>query len=306
MRFICMLVAVLAVSACSSSNDEYMGSRDDIIIENQKAVKAQKKAENDIKIVKEKMTTTTVETVNGEMTSEVQDVSDQIAQEVGAMDTTTMTSPKPVEPKPIANHVPDVPPNARPGECYAKVLVPAVTETVTERIQVSEEQKVLARIVPARYETHTERVKVSEARKYWKQGRGPVEKINTATGEILCLVEEPAQYKTVEKRVMVAPERPEYKVVPAQYDTITKTNVIQSEYWQWQRILCETNVTAETIAKIQRALESKGYSVGPIDGVLGGKTMNAIRRYQARNGLASRGITYETLDHLGVELATAS
>ena len=34
MRFICIVFSVLAVTACGSSNDEYMGSRDDIIVNN--------------------------------------------------------------------------------------------------------------------------------------------------------------------------------------------------------------------------------------------------------------------------------
>ena len=78
-----------------------------------------------------------------------------------------------------------LPPNADPGECYARVWVeptykqrservlvkepstrtqitPAVYETVTERVLVSEGSSRLE-VIPATYETLTERRKISEA-----------------------------------------------------------------------------------------------------------------------------------------------
>lgn len=301
MRFMLMMVAVLLVTACSSSDDAYLGSRDDIIVNNRGVPTAEKAVEEMTKL-EEAMK-------KAEAAAKLQEAVTDAA--VEPMGVTQMTTEQPVAeaPKveaPAAPHsLPDVPPNARPGECYAKVLIPAVTDTKSERLQVSEEQKVLSRIIPAQYRVETEQVKVREARQYWKPGQGAVEKIDSATGEILCLVEEPALFKTVEKRVLVEPERPEYKVVPAQFETITSTHVVQPERLEWRRILCNTNVTPSTIASIQRALTTKGYAVGPIDGQLGSKTMRAINSYQVSNGLASRGITYETLGHLGVPLATS-
>ena len=295
MRFMLMMVAVLLVTACSSSDDAYLGSRDDIIVNNRGVPTAEKAVE------------ATKETMKAEAAAKVEEAVTEVA--VEPMDVTPMEpvaeAPKVEETAMVPHSLPDVPPNAQPGECYAKVLIPAVTDTKSERLQVSEEQKVLSRIIPAQYRVETEQVKVREARQYWKPGHGAVEKIDSATGEILCLVEEPALFKTVEKRVLVEPERPEYKVVPAKFETITSTYVVQPERLEWRRILCNTNVTPATIASIQRALLSKGYKVGPIDGQLGSKTMQAINSYQLNNGLASRGITYETLGHLGVPLATS-
>jgi hypothetical protein len=235
-----------------------------------------------------------------------------------AMETTEMIPPpehrkpapvetaaaSPVPPVPADNSG-DIPANAKPGECYAKVLIPAVTETKTERVLVAEEQEVLARIVPAKYEVKKEQVLVREARQYWKPGTGPKQKVDQTTGEILCLVEEPAVYKTVEKRVLIEPEKPEYKTIPAQYETVSKTVTIEPERLEWRRILCETNLTPGTIAKIQQALNAKGFDAGPIDGKPGNQTLKALTAYQKENGLASRGITYETINHLGVSLAGA-
>lgn len=44
------------------------------------------------------------------------------------------------------------------------------------------------------------------------------------------------------------------------------------------------------VSKVQSRLSDWGYYNGPIDGVIGGKTAEAIKRFQARNGLAPDGI----------------
>ena len=347
-----LMVAVVTVSlaACSGSDDDmgYLGSRDDIIINNagstqvaETAVKVETQtAAADIETAVEVGAQeakadmeTAVEVGAQEAKADMETAVEVGAQEAKAdmqaavvpetktiskdgqpMETVTMgletekasSETSTISPSAGATSVPtgatgDVPPNARPGECYAKVLTPAITESTSERIQVSEEQKVLDRIIPAKYQTTTERVKVKEARQFWKAGKGPITKKDEVTGEILCLVEEPAEYKIIEKRVLVSPEKPEYKMVPARFETVTKQNIIKAESWEWRRILCETNLSSTAITQIQRALNMKGYNVAP-DGKLGSATMDAINNYQLKNSLASRGITYETLDHMGVTL----
>lgn len=165
-----------------------------------------------------------------------------------------------------------LPPNPKPGECYARVVIPAkyqnqtetvqvraegkriettqpeygyTTEqvlvkeayeklevipatykTVTETIQVAEASEKLVR-VPAKYKTVTERVLVSPARTEWKKGTGPIQKVDSATGEIMCLVEVPAEYKTVTKTVEVSPETVRTVAVPGQSKTITRRVVDQ-------------------------------------------------------------------------------
>ena len=47
--------------------------------------------------------------------------------------------------------------------------------------------------VPAQYETVTEEVLVRPAYTTWKKGTGPIQRIDQATGEIMCLVEVPAE-----------------------------------------------------------------------------------------------------------------
>ena len=202
--------------------------------------------------------------------------------------------------------------------------------------------------VPAVYETATERVLDRPEQTTWKKGRGPIEKIDNTTGEILCLVVEPATFKTVSRtivktpattrsvdvppvfktvrkqvvdrpaevkrtkmpaeystirvRKMIAPASEQRVSVPAEFQTVTKRVKVSSEQLSWRPILCETNVTQDIIARLQKALKSKGFSPGDIDGVLGSATLGAVEAYQRANGLARGGVTMETVESLEVKL----
>lgn len=286
-----------------------------------------------------------------------------------------------------------LPPNAKPGECYARVLAPPTYKTETKDVLKKEasfridvipatygfvNEKVLvkeasqsAKLVPAKYEwvvdkilvkeanekivtvppeyrSVTEQVLIKPAYSTWKKGRGPIEKVDNATGEIMCLVEVPAQYKTVrkkvlakpaetrtiqipakyrdvKKRVMVEPPKmvkaeipAEYRTlkvrkvitpaqekkieIPAAYQTITNRIKVSDSYMEWRSILCETNTTPNIITKIQKALAGAGFNPGRVDGVIGGRTMGALRDYQRQKNIAVGQITVETLKSLGVDL----
>jgi hypothetical protein len=165
----------------------------------------------------------------------------------------------------------DLPPNANPGECYARIFVeptyvsaqqkvlvdagtedtkiipaqyktvkervlvkaasekleviPAQFKKVTERVLTKPASEKLVQVAPAKYATKEEKILVEPAKKVWKKGTGPIQKIDSATGEIVCLVEVPAVYKTVKKRVLVAPPQVRKQVVPAEYKTVDRTVV---------------------------------------------------------------------------------
>jgi hypothetical protein len=256
------------------------------------------------------------------------------------------------------------------GESERLEVIPAQYEWVEERVTVREEaerlevvpaqydwveERVLVRAastrleqVPARYEWKEERVLAKEAHTVWKKGRGPIERVDNSTGEIMCLVEVPASYNIVKKKVMVSPpstreiEIPaeyqtvkkqvmvkppsqrtikipaEYKTVkvrklvseakerrvpiPAEYQTVTRSEMVTDGRMEWREILCETNATPQTISRIQRALKEAGYNPGPIDGNYGAQTAAAVTAYQRDHGLATGGLTYKTIEKLGVKM----
>lgn len=105
-------------------------------------------------------------------------------------------------------------------------VVPAEYKTVKERVLITPQSERLVE-VPAQYETVTERVLVKPAHTVWKEGRGPLEKLDNTTGEIVCLVEVPAEYKTLTKTVLKSPATTRKEVIPAVYDEIEKTVMVK-------------------------------------------------------------------------------
>ncbi|MFK7794854.1 MAG: peptidoglycan-binding protein [Gammaproteobacteria bacterium] len=131
---------------------------------------------------------------------------------------------------------------ATPGTCYHEHYIPAQYETVSEQVLVEEaydqvsvsdakynwiEKEVLVReastkleTVPAKYETITEQLIDKPAHTVWKKGTGPIQRIDEATGEIMCLVEVPATYKTISKRVLKSAATTRTVNIPAEYKTV--------------------------------------------------------------------------------------
>ncbi len=288
-----------------------------------------------------------------------------------------------------------LPPNAKPGECYARVMVPAKYITkkvkvlvkepstkivtvpakfreVTKKVLVKEastkvvttppvyklvKEKVLVKQpskklipVPAVYKTVKEKVLVKPAHTEWKRGKGLYNNViktkYTPTGEIMCLVKMPPVYKIVTKRIMVKPAGTKEVVVPAVYKTITKkvlekpamekvvkvpavyktvktkelvtpaqtkeipvpavykyvnrTVKVADSQIKWMETICKTNLTMPRVMMIQRALKRAGFFRGEIDGVWGEESQRALTAFQKAKGLATGGITIESLRALGV------
>lgn len=88
--------------------------------------------------------------------------------------------------------------------------------------------------------------------------------------------------------------------VPAMSSQITVKQHTSIPQVTWRRVLCEKDAPNTLIKEVQTALRDKGEDVGTVDGKLGQRTLNAVQTYQARQGLASGLLTYETLDALGI------
>jgi peptidoglycan hydrolase-like protein with peptidoglycan-binding domain len=60
------------------------------------------------------------------------------------------------------------------------------------------------------------------------------------------------------------------------------------------------------VRQVQQALQSRGYDVGPIDGVMGEQTERALRRFQREEGMIITGdVTQATRQALGIGPSTA-
>ena len=111
------------------------------------------------------------------------------------------------------------------------VTIPATYKTVTETV-VTRPATTRRVTVPATYETVTEKILVREAYTVWKRGdRAPTDIVVPGsakllpTGEVLCLVEIPAEYRTVTRQVVKTPETTREIAETAETTTVTRTVV---------------------------------------------------------------------------------
>lgn len=225
------------------------------------------------------------------------------------------------------------------------VPVPTQYKEIEEKVLLKPEEQKIIRI-PAQYKTVEERVLLTPEKEVWKKGEGQNEKIDSETGDVLCLVKIPAVYKTVQKSVLVSPESTKVEIIPAEYKiikkkvvaapatvqkipiaavttqmkvrelasaattkeevipaitkTVKKQIVLEPSKTSWEQILCKTNMTKDIISKVQKALISNGFYKGGVDGDYGPGTTASIRAFQKAKGLASGGLTLETLSALNI------
>jgi len=140
--------------------------------------------------------------------------------------------------------------NTAPNTCYKEYYTPAKFKTVSEEIVLQEATK-KTKIIPAKYEmvektievtpasqkTITvpatydfteEKILVEKEKTVWKKGVNPAQKLNGATGEIMCLVKVPAKYKTIRKKVVKTPATTKVVEIPAVTKTIKVKKLVSA------------------------------------------------------------------------------
>ena len=131
-------------------------------------------------------------------------------------------------------------------------ITPAEYETVEQRVMVKEASTQVVDL-PAVFRSETESVLVEPARGVWKsEGCGPIQKIDNATGEVLCFVEVPARYETITKTVLETAATTRTIDIPAIFKTVKVQRLVRPASEQRVDIPAEyTNV--ETRVKVSDA-----------------------------------------------------
>ncbi len=166
-------------------------------------------------------------------------------------------------------------------------VIPATYKTVTEQVLAKEASTRLVS-TPAVFETVTETVQVSEAHKVWKRGRawigqaidvqplrgfevgadGRVRGNKVEKGwanadnyslddDVMCLVEVPAEYKTIKRQVLKTPAGVREEEIPAVFKTVTRQVVdtparseeitIPAEYGTVERRVIDTPASTRDV-----------------------------------------------------------
>ena len=174
---------------------------------------------------------------------------------------------------------------------YKKVeIIPAVYEEVSEQVLVRAGYRREIE-VPALYDTYFEQVVERPARKVWKPSRGETEKVDEATGEILCLVEEPAVYKTVERKELKRAASKRYEDIPAEYVTVKKQVVKTLE--QTREIEVPVQFTTITARKLVKPAQQVKIPVTAQTETTNRKVLVADERHEWHQVLCERNATPE-------------
>ena len=204
------------------------------------------------------------------------------------------------------------------------INVPAEYKTVEVQRLINPAREVREE-VPAEYQTVSKRVKVADSRFFWLAKDAEVDADARPTGRVICLDIQPAEYETIVRTVIEEPASVVESTVPVTYETIqvqelvspatenritipARTRTVTSRIetapakLEWRQVLCEGDMTSDMLASIQQALLNEGFNPGPIDGILGRGTLDAMERFQAEHGLGRGGLTYESLEKLNIQV----
>lgn len=175
-----------------------------------------------------------------------------------------------------------------------------------ERIENSTGEVMCFQTVPAEFRTIRTQVLREPARLDTR-----VIPRKTKRVKVRVMVEPPRQRvvqippKTQTMRVLeeVRPLRTTRERIEPIFETVMQTVPATPGRVEWVPILCESNARPGLIRDIQRALRARGFDPGPIDGVIGSRTLSALQSFQRSNNLPEGGLIIDSLRALGVDLS---
>jgi murein L,D-transpeptidase YcbB/YkuD len=188
------------------------------------------------------------------------------------------------------------------GEIFCLVEVPAEYQTVTTRV-LKTPATIRYEEVPAEYETIKKTVlkspettrTVDVPAEYAEREVTKMVKPATTVTKVVPV----DYYREVMTQVQPATEK--RVAVPAEYETVEQKVLVSPSREYCTQILCDVNATSNKMMEIQKALQAAGFYNGPIDGNMGPNTMEAVGAYQKSKGLPADGyITVETVQALGI------
>ncbi|MCK5855289.1 MAG: hypothetical protein KAG56_08705, partial [Sulfurovaceae bacterium] len=158
--------------------------------------------------------------------------------------------------------------STEPGTCYKEYFTPekykVITEEIVTRAKTEKTEIVPAKYemvektietspagkrtieVPATYEFKDERILVEKEKTVWKKGHNPAQKLNGATGDIMCLVKVPAKYKIIKKRVVKTPATTKIVEIAA----ISKTIKVK-------KLVSEATIKKIAIPEVKKSIQKK-------------------------------------------------
>lgn len=111
--------------------------------------------------------------------------------------------------------------------------------------------------------------------------------LGASDGVCQSRVTTPAVIETVTEQVMVQPPVIDSDGTlrsPAAFRTVTRQRIVRERREVEFATPCPELLTPEFTASVQRALQARGYYRGPINGIMDGRTGQAIQQFQRARG----------------------
>lgn len=113
----------------------------------------------------------------------------------------------------------------------------------------------------------------------------------------------PAVIETVTEQILIQPAQLSSDgevLIPPIYKAETQPRIVEERRELWFETPCIEAQTPEFIASLQRALKARGHYQGSPTGEMDTRTLRAVRRYQAEQGLDSAILTLAAARRLGL------
>jgi hypothetical protein len=113
----------------------------------------------------------------------------------------------------------------------------------------------------------------------------------------------PAVIETVTEQVLLTPEILDEAgnlVQPPVYSNKVDQRIVKDRQTVWFQTPCPDQVDAAFVATLQRALKARGFYLLPLSGEMDAATLDAVRRFQATNGLDSAILSLSATRDLGL------
>ena len=178
--------------------------------------------------------------------------------------------------------------------------------------------------IPATYKTISKTNKIKDEKYFWSnsQYQNASTRIRNQCNKI-CLIEIPAVYKTVKKKIVATPASSKKVITPEKYTIVKirkvskaasfKTITVPAEFEEiriekerttgfakWTPMVCESAMVPSLVKKVKKALKFQGYYSGEINGDWSFEAKNAVREYQKAKGLSVSKLSIETMKSLGI------
>lgn len=128
--------------------------------------------------------------------------------------------------------------------------------------------------------------------------------VDTTNGTCFARATTPAVIETVTEQIMVQPaviDSDGSLRSPAAFRTVTRQRILRERREVEFPTVCAQDQTPEFVASIQRALKTRGYYAGPINGTIDRRTAAALQRFQtAQNDVDTGQLTLKTAQSLGL------